>query len=410
MINALKKLLFGRSRSSLNLFMVMPILAFVSVCCICPGSSVKPRTCITSDGENLVWAGSKLLNIRLADGGATVTNEFQYDNVWCSENNEVVRLRENSVYKNDAYHFERGVWWRNAAKSTRLADIEFFQKTIGIVENRYFISGSRGFVEKSRSSGKSSVRYNYYDQPQVFHLEDSTGGELKSHYLYREKLGVPESVLYNDLWFYPLNLDEKGTLVFAMRQEPEYSVSFYKIDMFDGKITRTGATVARPGDMRRLEQVVTDKTGKFVALVYEGEGTDGYSIQKLVNVINAETGQLLFSKYLRGVALNSGTPTLVFEEKSSYLAIFVDGFRLEPTRDVTNVLVFDLETGGEIADIDTEVLLNKPNSPGLIKVIGSDLLLNYSPQYKTMRDEIPRLCRFNFLTKQVVWDVELPVK
>ena len=71
MINVLKKLLFGRESSSLNLFLAMPVLAFVSVCCLCPGSRDEPQTCITPDGANLVWAGKNLLDIRLADGTLT---------------------------------------------------------------------------------------------------------------------------------------------------------------------------------------------------------------------------------------------------------------------------------------------------------------------------------------------------
>lgn len=413
-INTLKKLLFGRASSSLNLFMVMPVLILTSVCCLCSGGKDEPRTCLTSDGENLIWAGFDLLSIRLADGSVTTLEKARSADVMCLENNEVVTFKEKFVNKNREPWTERTAFWRGGAKSYKLADIEYFQKTIGVIKNRYFVTSSRNYVEKSRSVGSGKSRsteyYKVYNQPQIFSLEDSTGGQLKSHYLYREKLGVPETVLYDELSFYPLKLDENGTLVFAMKQKGELAVNLFKINMFDGNIARTGVSVAPPADMQRVEQVTTDKSGKFIALVYEGKGNDGYTYQKSVNVIDAQTGRTIISKKLNGVAFNSGTPTLVFEENGTRLAIFVDGFRLEPTRDVTNVTIFDLQTGGEIAYLDTEEFFKNPRNLGVIKFIGDDLLVTYIPQNQTARDEVRQLCKLNVLTKQIAWNINLPEK
>ena len=411
MKEALKKLLFGRGRSSLNLFMAMPVLILTSICCLCPDSKNVPQNCLTSNGENLVWAGFDLLNISLADGSITTLERATYTDVMCSENNEIISFKEESVQRNGQRRSSRTAFWPIASKSYRLVDIESFQKYLGFIQKRYFVSSSRSYIVRERSSGKSKVRYNVYDQPQVFTLEDSINGQIKSHYLYREKLGLPENVNYHNLWFYPLKLDESGTLAFAMKQDGDQSVNFYKIDMFEGSISRTGAPVALPAEMRELEAVTTDKSGKFIGLVYKGAGKDSYSEQKQINIINAETAQLVVSKNLSGVAFNAGTPLLIFNENSAKLAIDLDGFYVDPVRNVNRVMVFDLETGSELANIDADDFFKKPDSVGLIKFIGDDLLFIYSARKKDWRRELEkRLCKVSLTTKQIVWDIKLPDK
>jgi hypothetical protein len=405
MIPTFKKLLFSRRRSSLNLFLVMPVLAFVSVCCLCSGGNNEPRTCLTSDGSNLVWAGFTFQIIRLSDGAVTSSEAVRYTDVLCLGDNEILTFKEETVRKNNESRTERTAVWRNAAKTHRLANIESFQKILGFIQNRYFVSSSRGFVEKSRKVGKNTERYNLYNQPQVFNLEDSTNGQLKSHYLHRDKLGLPETNLYEDLLFYPLSLGENGFLLFAMSNKGDRTVSLHKINMFDGNISRAGVTVPLPKDLRALEQVVSDKAGKFIAFVYEGE--DDTRNQKLVNVLNSETNQTIVSKYVRGVSFNSGTPRLIFEEKGSKLAMMVEGFKHDPeTRRVYDITVFDLATGREISNIDGRDLFKVPETVGLIRLIGDELLLTYSHKKGPISGDENHLCKVNLLTKQIVWDID----
>ena len=401
MIHALKKLLFSRSRSSLNLFLILPVLVFVAAGCLCSGGN-ELRTCITSDGSNLVWAGSTFQIIRLADGAVTFSDKSRYTDVLCAGDNEILTVREEPVRKNNESRTERTIIWRNAAKTYRPAHVESFQKFHGFIQNRYFVSSSRGFVERSRKVGKNTERYNLYNQPQVFNLEDSTGGQLKSHYLHRDKLGLPETILYEDLGFYPLSLAEDGALLFAMSDKTTQLASLHKINMFDGNIGRTGDAVPLPKEMRFLEQVVSDKFGKFIAFVYEGPIGD--SNQKLVNVLNTKTNQTVVSKNIRGVSFNSGTPRLVFEENGAKLAIMVEGFRFDPTRSVHDITVFDLETGREVSSLDAEEFFKKPESVGLIRLVGDELLLTYSYK-KPFRDEESHLCKVNLPTRQIVWDI-----
>lgn len=406
MINVLKKLLFGRENSSLNLFLAMPVLAFVSVCCLCPSGRDEPQTCITSDGANLVWAGKDLLDIRLADGAVTPVEPTRYNKVLCMQNNEVIAIKEQSVYRNNAARYERTARWRTAPKSYRLADIESFQKTIGYIQNRYFVSSSRGFEERSYTSGKSTVRYNAYIHPQVFNLEDSTGGELKSHYLYRDKLGLPETILYETMSFYPLNLDDRGALLFGMRIGNERSISLLKINMFDGSLTRTGVTFSTSKEVRELKNLVADKTGKYLAFVYDEPVGNSYNT--IVEVFNYETRQIVLTKTVSGISLMDKTPKPVFDETGTRLAILVEGLRYEPSGAVHDVTVFDLATGKEIAFINGEDFFKDPADVGLISFIGDDLVLTYEHPKKTLRDEVQRLCKVNLLTKQIVWDIKLP--
>jgi hypothetical protein len=411
MIRTIKKLLFSRSRSSLNLFLILPVLILISVGCLCSERN-ELRSCITSDGANLVWAGSTFQIIRLSDGAVTFSDSARYADVLCAGGNEILTVKEESVRKNNESRTQRTVVWRNAAKTYRLADIESFQKYQGFIQNRYFVSSSRGFVEKTRTvgSGKSSstVRYKVYDQPQIFTLEDSTNGQLKSHYLHREKFGLPETNLYDDLWFYALSLDENGSLLFAMHNKADRSTSLHKINMFDGNITRLGVSVPLPKEMRFLEQAVSDNAGKFIAFVYEG--ADGTANQKLVNVLSVETNQTVVSKNIRGVSFSTGTPRLVFEENGGKLAMMVEGFKFDPTRNIHDITVFDLETGREISGIDGRDLFKTPEAVGLIRLIGDDLLLTYSHKKGPISGEESHLCKVNLQNKQIVWDKDLSGK
>jgi hypothetical protein len=404
MISAFKNLLFSRRRSSLNLFLILPVLILFAVGCLCSGGRSELRTCITSDGSSLVRAGSEFQIIKLADGTVTAADSARYADVLCAAGNEILTVKEESVRKNNESRTVRTVAWRNAAKSYQLADIDSFQKTIGFIQNRYFVSSSRGFVERTRKVGKNTERYKVYDQPQIFNLEDSTNGQLKSHYLHRDKFGLPETLLYDDLGFYPLSLDENGSLLFAMSNKSDRTASLHKINMFDGNISRTGISVPLPKDMRVLEQVVSDKAGKFIAFVYEGE--DGSRNQKLINVLNAETNQTVVSKYIREVSFNSGTPGLVFEESGRKLAIMVEGFKFDPTRSVHDITVFDLGTGKEISNIDGRDLFKIPETAGLIRLVGDELLLTYSHKKGPISGDESRLCKVNLLTKQIVWDID----
>ncbi len=411
MIPTLKKLLFSQNRSSLNLFLVMPVLILTSFCCLCSGGN-ELQTCITSDGANLVWAGSDFQIIRLSDGAVTFSDKTRYADVLCPDGNEIISVKEELVRKNNESRPERTAVLRNAAKSYRLADIESFQKYQGFIQNRYFVSSSRGFVEKTRTvgSGKSSrtERYKVYDQPQIFTLEDSTNGQLKSHYLHRDTLGLPETKLYDDLWFYSLSLDENGSLLFAMHNKSDRAVTLHKINMFDGKITPTGAAVPLPKEMRTLEKVDSDKSGKFVAFVYEGE--DGGANQKLVNILSRETNLVVISKNIKGVSFSSGTPSLAFEENGRKLALMVEGFKFDPTRSVHDITVFDLETGREISNIDAEDFFKKPERVGLIGLIGDELVLTYSNKKGPVSGDESHLCKVNLLSKQIVWDKNMSEK
>lgn len=411
-MKALKKLLFGRGKSSSNLFMVMPVLAFVSMCCLNSGSGSRneARTCLTANGANLFWSGSKVMNVGLSDGKMTPLEDAGYADVLCLENDEIVTIKEESVENNDKSRVRRTAAWRNSSKTYQLAEIEWFHKYLGVVQNRYFVSSARAFVEKSRPNGigkgSRTEYYRVYEQPHIFNLDDSNGGGLKSHHLTREKLGLPESLAYDDLWIYPLKLDNNGSLLFAMRQKSDQSVVFYKINMFDGGVERTGSAVKMPPEMSALEQVVPDKSGKFAAFVYGGRDGDGS--QKQVNVINLENYRTIASKNLRGFSLNAGTPRIVFEEKGAKLAILVQGFKFNPTRGVSDLTVFDLETGREIASIDAEELLQNPEWLAPIRIVGDDLLLTYAPTKTKARSEPAHLCKLNFQTKKVVWDKQLP--
>ncbi|HEY8560241.1 MAG TPA: hypothetical protein VIL74_07680 [Pyrinomonadaceae bacterium] len=405
MIPIIKKLFFSGNRSSSNLFLALPVLILVSVGCLCSGKD-EPRTCVTADGANLIWAGSELRNVGLADGRVTSLEPARYADVICAGNNEVIVLKEDYVRKNNESRTARTAVWRNSPKTYRLADIESFQKYYGFIQNRYFVSGSRGFVERSRSSGKSTIRYRVYDQPQIFTLEDSQSGELKSHYLYREKLGLPETRQYDELWFYVLSVDENGSLLFGMHNKVDQTVSLFKLNMFDGSLARTGGSVAQPKNMRLLEKVVSSRDGKFAAFVYEGE--DGTGSQTLIDVRNTETNQTVATKTVRGVSYIKDGPDLFFDDQGTRLAILVEGVKLKETGGVRDVTVFDLATGGEISRLDLIEFFKKPDKIAVIRLVGDDVLLTYSAQQKPFRSKENRLCKVNVVNKQIVWDVEMP--
>ena len=405
MINAFKKRLFGRSRSSLNLFLVLPVLVLLSVGCLCP-SDDEPETCLTSDGSSLIWAGSNLMKIGLADGSVTMLEPTRYSGVFCAEGSEIIALREDWVRKDNESRRARTARWRNSPKSYRLADIDSFQGYRGFIQNRFFVSGSRGFVERSRSSGKSSIRYRVYDQPQIFSLEDSETGELKSHYLYRERLGLPETTPYDDLWFYPAGVEENGTLQFAMHNKTDKAVNLYKLNLFDGKIARTGVSVPLPPNARYLEKVVSEKTGKFIAFVYNGE--EDRKSRTLVNVVNAQTGQTVVSTSVGGISYMSDTPSLFFNEDGTRLAMIVEGLRYEPSESVLDITIFDLATGREISAFDAKSFFGNPVKIRLLRFIGDDLVLTYVPFQKPFRDKEKRLCRVSVPDQRTVWDVKLP--
>ena len=113
---------------------------------------------------------------------------------------------------------------------------------------------------------------------------------------------------------------------------------------------------------------------------------------------------MLVSKNMRGISFNKRTARLVFEENGTKRAILVEGFRLDPTRSVHDIAVFDLETGGEISYIDAEGFFKDPDKVGLIGFTGGEPLRAYPPREKAFRPEENHLCKVNVLNKQIVWD------
>ena len=128
------RVLFSRRRSSLNLFLILPVLILFAVGCLCSGGRNDPQTCITSDGSNLVWAGLTFQIVKLADGTVTSAEPGRYADVLCAADNEIMTVKEESVRKNNESRTVRTMDWRNAAKTYQLADIESFQKFIGFIQ------------------------------------------------------------------------------------------------------------------------------------------------------------------------------------------------------------------------------------------------------------------------------------
>lgn len=402
----MQKLLFSTSESSLNLFLILPILICLSLGCLCSGEK-GAESCVTTDGANLVMGGSTFRIIKLTDGTIAATESAKVSNVLCLNNNEIISVKETQIEgENKSYYTERTAIWRNSLLTHKLANDESLESYRGFIQNKYFVSSSRHWIYKTFSSpgGKSSYTRVVYTEPQIFNLEDSTNGKLTSHIITPDKLKLPKDFDLDFLRFYTLNLAEDGTLKFVVNNSKLNTFNLYKLNLFDGVLTPIGGDLKPPAEMA-FESVVSDKAGKFYVFTYSGLTEKG-GARKLIRVQNVETNQDIINKTIEGVSFNGNGVKFVFDANSQKLAMIIYGFRFDPTRRVNELTVFNLQNGNELANIDAQELFNKPDGINLLALVGDDLILTYSIEHRIWKAE-NFIGKVNLVNKQIIWSKEL---
>ncbi len=411
----IKTFLFKQSKSSLNLFLVVPILLVFLLGCLCSNSDSPTVSCVTADGKILALTtqNNKLRLFNFSDGKEIVNDSQSSPSVICTQDNDIVTFKAD----NDNERNQWTVNWRNSQKSKQLAQIKFLQGYIGLIQDKYIVSSSREFVQKSKSSGSgkstTTIYYNYFTKPQVFTLEDLSTGKLTNYPMSFDKLGIETRFEETYFRFYSLHLSADGNLLFAVDTQFD-APRLYKLDMLSGKLSKISENKIKLNDIPakiveyttdRDFDAVADKTGKFVAFSYlVDNGNKG--LKKIIRVFNLETNQEIITKVVEGVSFSAGGVTLVFEEKSQKLAMLVLGFKFEPTRSVSDVTVFDLQNGSEIATIDGKAFFKDPETFGLINLLGDELIVSYSHKSQ-VRGTKNNICKLNIVNKQIVWEREL---
>lgn len=402
----MQKLLFSKSESSLNLFLILPILICLSLGCLCPREK-GAESCVTTDGANLVMGGSTFRIIKLTDGTITATDSAKVSNVLCLNNNEIISVKEAQIEgENKSYNTERTAVWKNSQLTHKLANDESLESYQGFIQNKYFVSSSRHWIYKTFSSpgGKSSYTRVVYTEPQTFNLEDSTNGKLTSHIITLDKLKLPKDFDLDFLRFYTLNLAEDGTLKFVVNNSNLNTFNLYKLNMFDGVLTQIGGELKPPARMT-LDSVVSDKPGKFYVFTYSGLTEKG-GARKLIRVQNVETNQDIITKTIEGVSFNGNGVKFVFDANSQKLAMLIFGFRFDPTRRVNELTVYNLQNGNEMANIDAQELFKQPDGIELLALVGDELILNYSIEHRIWNTE-NFIGKVNLVNKQIIWSKEL---
>lgn len=412
-----KRILFKPNRSSLNLLLVLPVFLFFLVgCALFPSlddllSQNNKVSCITADSKTLVIStrADELQFFNLSDGKATAIESPKLSEILCTQDNDVISIQRTRIDNpNDKKAiFERTAVWKNSSKAYQLAPNDFSPEYIGIIQKRYIVSSWQEYVEKSRREGSGNraktVNYKEFTKPHVFSIEDSNNKELKNYSLEADKLGLKGVSEEKNFRIHPLSLSEEGNLLFLLDPQTD-SPRLYKIEMLRGKITQIGEKLTRPTEMI-LENAVADKAGKFVAIKYDGRTEKGGS-RKIVKVLSLENNTEIISRIIEDVSFNNGSPLLIFEQNAQKLAIISYGFKFEPTRSVSELIVLDLQNGNEISNFDAEEFFQKPESVKLEGFVGDELIFTYRKE-QFLRKTKFYLSKMNLLNKQIIWTTDL---
>ena len=410
----IKNLLFNQTKSSLNLFLVAPIVIVFLLGCFCSSNDSPTVSCITADGKTLTLTtrNNKLQMFNLSDGKEIANNSPNSASVFCTQENDVVTIK---VEKNEKERNQRSASWKNSAKTKQLGQIDFLELYIGLIQDKYIVSSSREFIQESKTSrpGGSRIYYKVFTKPQIFTLEDLSTGKLTNYPMTPEKLGIETRFKETYFRFYPLHLSADGNLLFAVDTQFD-SPRLYKLEMLSGKLSKISENKITVNDIppKNVEytsdrdfNAVADKAGKFVAFTYSMDnGKNG--LKKLIRVFNLETNQEIISKTVDGVSFSGNGVQLIFEENSKKLAMQIFGFKFDPTRSVSDVTVFDLQNGNEIATVDAKVFFKDPETVGLLNLIGDELIVNYSHNSQIWGKKT-NICKLNIVSKQIVWEAEL---
>lgn len=405
----MRNLLFSKANSSLNLFLIIPLLICLSIGCVCK-NYYSVENCISSDGKNLILYGSGKLRIfNLSDGKELINEDQKSSQTLCTQDNDVVLIQTTRIDKpNDKkMTLERTAFWRSSSKTYQLATNDFSPEYIGIIQKRYIVSSWQEYVEKSRREGSGNsartVNYKEFTKPHIFSIEDSSNKELKNYSLEADKLGLKGVSEEKNFRIHQLSLSEEGSLLFLLDPQTD-SPRLYKIEMLSGKITPIVEKLTRPTGMI-LENAVGDKSGKFVAIKYDGRTEKG-DTRKIIKVLNLENNTEIISKNIEDISFNNGSPQLVFEQNAQKLAIISYGFKFEPTRSVSELIIFDLQNGNEISNFDAEEFFQKPESVKLEGFVGDELIFTYRKE-QFLRKTKFYLSKMNLLNKQIIWTTDL---
>lgn len=413
-MQVIKILLFSKTKSSLNLFFVAPIVFIFLLGCFCSNNDSPTVSCITADGKTLALTtrNNKLQIFNLSDGKEIGTESPNSASVFCTQDNDIVTIK---LEKDDQERNKRSVSWRNSAKTKQLTQIDFLEQYIGLIQDKYIVSSSREFIQESKTSrpGGSRIYYKVFTKPQIFTLEDLSTGKLTNYPMTPEKLGIETRFKETYFRFYPLKLSADSNLLFAVDTQFD-APRLYKLDMLSGKLSKISENKITVNDIppKNVEytsdrdfNAVSDQAGKFVAFTYSMDnGKNG--LKKLIRVFNLETNQEIISKTIDDISFSAGGVKLLFAENSKKLAMLVFGFKFNPTRSVSDVTVFDLQNGNEIATLDAEAIFKDPETVGLSNLVGDELIINYSHNSQIW-GQTSKICKLNVVSKQIVWEAEL---
>lgn len=413
----IKNILFKQNKSSLNLFLVLPILLFFLLGCLCSDSGFPKDSCITADGKTIALTTrlNKLRILNLSDGKEVANNSENYVSVLCTQDNDIVSFKTENIRVENKEQIQKTAIWKNSGKTKQVAQIDFLQEYIGIIQDKYLISSSREYVEDSKTSRPGGTRtfYKIYTKPQIFTLEDLSTGKLTNYSITPDKLGIDPLLKETYFRFYPLTLSADNNLLFAVDTQFD-SPRLYKLDMLSGKITKISENKIIVNDIppKKLEIVtdrdfnaVSDKTGKFVAFIYSMDNGKG-GLKKIIRVFNLETNREIISKTITDLSFSAGGVKLFFEENSKKLAMLVYGYNINKSNSVWDITVFDLQNGNEITTIDMAELFKAPEMVGLYNLSGDELIVSYSNQNLNLQKK-NYLCKVNIQNKQIVWETDL---
>ncbi len=394
----INNLLFEKSKSSLSLFLLVPILICVSLGCLCSGGreSYLNDNCLTADDQNLVLGYDNSLRIVSLGDGKEIANEpKKIFNVLCTSDNNVLTI-ENKEVSSDVK--EKNVTWRNDSKNYGLANIKAIQKYHGFIQKKYFVSSSRIFhserVNKGSQKNPNYIEEYTYFEPQIFNLEDSTTGQVTSHTLTYEKLGLPtKSNLYEKLTFFPLHLSEEGILLFVLRNYIDGNITTYQINMLSGTVKQIRIETKPTNEF--LKFAVSDKLGKFIVYVYNNQDKT-----TRFDVINLETNKIVTAKTIQGI-----NPTFIFDKKSLKLAMLMSDSKSDPRERIYDVTIYDLQNGNEISKINLNELFKESDDFKLLGLIGDELIITYESGSYLGRNMKKHLAKVNLVTKQIIWDI-----